>query len=58
MPSVQELEAQVERLLNRILQLELQMEAAGLDPRAAKTVRRPHDVRAPPPRCATDGCPL
>jgi hypothetical protein len=55
---VQELEAQVERLLNRILQLELQMEAAGLDPRVAKAVRRPHDVRAPPPRCATDGCPL
>lgn len=58
MPSVQELEAQVERLLNRILQLELQMEEAGLDPRVAKAVRRPHDVRPPLPRCVTDGCPL
>lgn len=58
MPSIAEYEHQIEQLLNRILQLELQMEAAGLDPRAAKVVRRPHDVRAPPPRCATDGCPL
>ncbi len=56
MPSVHELEAQVERLLNRILQLEMLCEAAGVEHRRAAALK-PHDVRAPPPRHATDCLP-
>lgn len=56
MPSAAEYERQIEQLLNRILQLEMLCEAAGVEHRRA-TVLKPHDVRAPPPRHATDCLP-
>lgn len=56
MPSAAEYERQIEQLLNRILQLEMLCEAAGVEHRRS-TALKPHDVRAPPPRHATDCLP-
>lgn len=56
MPSSAEYERQIEQLLNRILQLEMLCEAAGVEHRRAAALK-PHDVRAPPPRHAIDCLP-
>lgn len=56
MPSAAEYERQIEQLLNRILQLEMLCEAAGIDHQRAQRLK-PHDVRAPPPCHATDCLP-